>query len=59
MRISYVRLPIGTRYKAKVDFEGVDRWNHTLDLAVAKSLSNIPIVLGANFEKIRMQAVLV
>jgi hypothetical protein len=28
-----------------------------IDLAVAKSLSNIPIVLGANFEKISMQAV--
>jgi hypothetical protein len=36
---------IGTGYKAKVDFEGVDRWNHTIDLAVAKCLSNIPIVL--------------
>jgi hypothetical protein len=43
---------IGTRYKAKVDFEGVDRWNHTIDLAVAKRLSNIPIILSPNVEKL-------
>jgi hypothetical protein len=49
---------IGTGYKAKVDFEGVDRWNHTIDLAVAKCLSNIPIVLR-QLGKIKMQAVLV
>ena len=47
------------RIQAKVDLEAGDRWNHTIDLAVAKRLSNIPIVLSATFEKIRMQAVLV
>ena len=47
------------RNKAKVDFEGGDRWNHAIDLAVAKHFSNIPTFLTANLEKIRMKAVLV
>ena len=42
---------IGTRYKAKVDFENGDRWTHTLDLVVAKRLPNIPVVLSATLEK--------
>jgi hypothetical protein len=42
---------IGTRYKAKIDFENGDRWTHTIDLGVAKRLSNIPIVLSATLEK--------
>jgi hypothetical protein len=48
---------IGTGYKAKAIFEGVDHWNHTIDLAVVKRLSNIPIVLSAKLEKIRIKAV--
>jgi len=40
---------------SKVATTGITR----IDLAVAKRLSNIPIVLSANLEKIRMQAVLV
>lgn len=42
---------IGTRYKAKIDFENGDRWTHTMDLGVAKRLSHIPIVLSATLEK--------
>src|SRR6266540_3561536 len=42
---------IGTRYKAKIDFENGERWTHTLDLGVAKRLPNIPIVLSATLEK--------
>jgi hypothetical protein len=42
---------IGTRYKAKIDFENGDRWTHTLDLGVAKRLPNIPVVLSATLEK--------
>lgn len=42
---------IGTRYKAKIDFENGDRWTHTIDLGVAKRLSHIPIVLSATLEK--------
>jgi hypothetical protein len=42
---------IGTRYKATIDFENGDRWTHTVDLGVAKGLSNIPVVLSATLEK--------
>jgi hypothetical protein len=42
---------IGTRYKAKVDFENDDHWTHTVDVGVAKRLSNIPVVLSATLEK--------
>jgi hypothetical protein len=42
---------IGTRYKAKVDFEKGDHWTHTVDVGVAKRLSNIPVVLSATLEK--------
>jgi hypothetical protein len=42
---------IGTKYKAKVDFENGDHWTHTADLGVAKRLSNIPLVLSATLEK--------
>jgi hypothetical protein len=42
---------IGTRYKATIDFENGDRWTHTIDLGVAKRLSNIPVVLSATLEK--------
>jgi hypothetical protein len=42
---------IGTRYKAKIDFENGDHWTHILDVGVAKRLSNIPIVLSVTLEK--------
>src|SRR4030095_10243848 len=42
---------IATRYRAKIDFENGDRWTHTVDLGVAKRLSNIPVVLSATLEK--------
>jgi hypothetical protein len=42
---------IGTRYKANVDFENGDHWTHTVDLGVAKRLSNIPVVLSVTLEK--------
>jgi hypothetical protein len=42
---------IGTRYKAKIDFENGDRWTHTADVGVAKRLTTIPIVLSATLEK--------
>jgi len=42
---------IGTNYKAKIDFANGNRWTHTINLGVAKRLSNIPVVLGATFEK--------
>lgn len=42
---------IGTRYKAKIDFENGDRWSHTVDLGIAKRLSGIPVVLSATLEK--------
>ena len=42
---------IGTRYKAKIDFENGDRWTHTVDLGVAKRLASIPVVFNANLEK--------
>ena len=42
---------IATRYKAKIDFENGDRWTHTLDVGVAKRLSNIPVVLSVTLEK--------
>jgi len=42
---------IGTRYKAKIDFENGERWTHTVDVGVAKRLSNIPVVLSVTLEK--------
>jgi len=42
---------VGTRYKAKIDFENGDRWAHTVDLGVAKRLPSIPVVLSATLEK--------
>jgi len=42
---------IGTRYKAKVDFENGDRWTHTVDIGVAKRLPSVPLVLSATLEK--------
>jgi len=42
---------IGTKYKAKIDFENGDRWTHTVDLGVAKRLSNVPVVLSTTLEK--------
>jgi hypothetical protein len=42
---------IGTRYKATIDFENGGRWTHTVDLGVAKRLSNVPLVLSATLEK--------
>ena len=42
---------INTRYKAKVDFENDDHWTHTVDLGVAKRLSNSPVVLSVALEK--------
>jgi hypothetical protein len=42
---------IGTNYKAKADFENGDHWTHTVDVGVAKRLSNVPVVLSATVEK--------
>ena len=42
---------IGTRYKAKIDFENGERWTHTVDVGVAKRFSNIPVVLSVTLEK--------
>jgi hypothetical protein len=42
---------IGTKYKAKIDFENGDRWTHTIHVGIAKRLSNIPVVLSATLEK--------
>ncbi len=42
---------VGTKYKAKVDFEGGDHWIHTVDVGIAKRISNIPLVLSATLEK--------
>jgi hypothetical protein len=42
---------IGTNYKAKVNFENGERWTHTVDVGLAKRLSNVPLVLSATFEK--------
>jgi hypothetical protein len=42
---------VGTRYKAKIDFENGDRWTHTIDVGVAKRLPNVPVVLSATLEK--------
>ncbi len=42
---------IGSRYKAKMDFENGDRWTHTLDLGIAKRLPNIPVVFSVTLEK--------
>jgi hypothetical protein len=41
----------GTKYKAKVDFENGDHWIHTVDVGIAKRISNIPLVLSATLEK--------
>jgi hypothetical protein len=40
-----------TDYKAKVNFENGDRWTHTVDIGVAKRLSDAPVVLSAALEK--------
>ncbi len=42
---------VGTKYKAKIDFENGDHWIHTVDLGIAKRISNIPLVLSATLEK--------
>jgi hypothetical protein len=42
---------IGTRYKAKIDFENGDGWTNTVDVGVAKRLSSVPVVLSATLEK--------
>ena len=42
---------IGTKYKAKIDFENGDRCTHTVDLGLAKRLPSIPVVLSATLEK--------
>lgn len=42
---------ISTNYKAKIDFENGDHWTHTVDLGVAKRLSNTPVVLSVTLEK--------
>jgi hypothetical protein len=42
---------IGTKYKAKIDFENDDRWTHTIHVGIAKRLSNIPVVLSTTLEK--------
>ena len=42
---------IAMRYKAKIDFENGDRWTHTVNVGVAKRLSNIPAVLSLTLEK--------
>ena len=42
---------IGTRYKATIDFENGDRWTHTVDLGLAKRLSNAPVVLSVTLKK--------
>jgi hypothetical protein len=42
---------IGTKYKAKIDFENGARWTHTTHVGIAKRLSNIPVVLSATLEK--------
>jgi hypothetical protein len=42
---------IATNYKAKINFENGERWTHTVDVGLAKRLSNVPLVLSATFEK--------
>jgi hypothetical protein len=42
---------VGTKYKAKIDFENGDHWTHTVDVGIAKRISNIPLVLSATLEK--------
>jgi hypothetical protein len=42
---------IGAKYKAKINFENGDRWSHTVNVGVAKRLSNVPVVLSATLEK--------
>lgn len=42
---------IGTRYKAKIDFENCDHWTHTVDVGVAKRLSTFPLVISVTLEK--------
>jgi len=42
---------VGTKYKAKLDFENGEHWTHTVDLGIAKRLSNILLVLSATLEK--------
>ena len=42
---------VGTKYKAKLDFENGEHWTHTVNLGIAKRLSNILLVLSATLEK--------
>jgi hypothetical protein len=42
---------MSAKYKATVDFENGDRWNHKLTAGVAKRLSKIPVVVSATFGK--------
>ena len=42
---------MSAKYKATVDFENGDQWNHKLTAGVAKRLSKIPVVVSATFGK--------
>jgi hypothetical protein len=42
---------ISTNYKAKTNFENGDRWTYTVDVGVAKRLSQTPVVLSGTLEK--------
>jgi hypothetical protein len=42
---------ISTDYKAKINFESGDRWIHTVDVGVAKRLSQTSTVFSATLEK--------
>ena len=42
---------MSAKYKATVDFENGDQWNHKLSAGVAKRLSKIPVVISATFGK--------
>ena len=42
---------VSTNYKAKVDFENGDQWNHTVNLGVSKHLQQTPVILSVILEK--------
>ena len=42
---------VSAKYKATVDFENGERWNHKLSAGLAKRLSKIPVVVSATFGK--------
>jgi hypothetical protein len=42
---------INAKYRMAIDFQNGDRWNHVVEVGVAKRLSKIPIVLSATVEK--------